>query len=324
MNFRTLDLNLLRVFDAVMAEGNLTRAAERLAMTQPAVSHALKRLKEAMGEDLFQRQAFGVKPSSHAESLWPEVRAALNRLRLALDPADFNPQVDELTVHLAMADATAAMLLPPLMVEFERLGVLANIRVLPLTTRDPRRLLEQGEVDCALGYFPNAVATLTSQAGMAPIRHHRLYESEYVCVMRRGHPLANQELTLDAYCAARHLLVSFSGRAHGFVDESLGALNRSRRIVLTVNQFFTAGRVVAHSDLLTVLPASFIEATGYKSELIERPLPMPLARVHVEMLWHLRNDDHPAQAWLRQRLIAAAINAQALPAAPRNRRQSDL
>jgi len=324
MNFRTLDLNLLRVFDAVMAEGNLTRAAERLAMTQPAVSHALKRLKEAMGEDLFQRQAFGVKPSSHAESLWPEVRAALNRLRLALDPADFNPQADELTVHLTMADATAAMLLPPLMVEFERLGVLANIRVLPLTTRDPRRLLEQGEVDCALGYFPNAVATLTSQANMAPIRHHRLYESEYVCVMRRGHPLADQELTLDNYCAARHLLVSFSGRAHGFVDESLGALNRSRRIVLTVNQFFTAGRVVAHSDLLTVLPASFIEATGYKSELVERPLPMPLARVHVEMLWHLRNDDHPAQAWLRQRLIAAAINAQALPEAPRNRRQSDL
>jgi len=312
MNFRTLDLNLLRVFDAVMAERNLTRAAERLAMTQPAVSHALKRLKEALGEDLFQRQAFGVKPSSHAESLWPEVRAALDRLHSVLAPSDFNPQQDELTVHLAMADATAAMLLPPLMVQFERLRALTNVRVLPLTTRDPRRLLEQGEVDCAVGYFPTAVATLVSQAAMAPIHHHRLYESEYVCVMRRGHPMADEPLTLDSFCAAQHLLVSFSGRAHGFVDESLAGMNRTRRIVLTVNQFFTAGRVVAHSNLLTVLPASFVSATGYKQQLVERPLPMPLAHVHVEMLWHLRHDDHPGQRWLRERLIEAASHALAV------------
>ena len=312
MNFHTLDLNLLRVFDAVMAERNLTRAAQRLAMTQPAVSHALKRLKAALGEDLFQRQAFGVKPSSHAESLWPEVRAALDRLRSVLAPTEFNPHLDELTVHLAMADATAAMLLPPLMVEFERMGALTNVRVLPLTTRDPRRLLEQGEVDCAVGYFPTAVATLASQAAMAPIHHHRLYESEYVCVMRRGHPMADEPLTLDSFCAAQHLLVSFSGRAHGFVDESLAGMNRTRRIVLTVNQFFTAGRVVAHSDLLTVLPASFVSATGYKKQLVQRPLPMPLARVHVEMLWHMRHDDHPGQRWLRERLIEAASHALAM------------
>lgn len=312
MNFRTLDLNLLRIFDAVMAERNLTRAAQRLAMTQPAVSHALKRLKEALGEDLFQRQAFGVLPSAHAESLWPEVRSALNRLSSVLAPSVFDPQVDEMTVHLAMADATAAMLLPPLMVEFERLQALTNIRVLPLTTRDPRRLLEQGEADCAVGYFPNAVAALVSQAELAPIRHHRLYESEYVCVMRHDHPLAELPMTLDRFCAAQHLLVSFSGRAHGFVDEALAGMNRGRRIVLTVNQFFTAGRVVAHSDLLTVLPASFVGATGYKQQLIQRPLPMPLARVHVEMLWHLRHDNHPGQRWLRERLIEAASHALAV------------
>jgi DNA-binding transcriptional LysR family regulator len=186
------------------------------------------------------------------------------------------------------------------------------VRVLPLTTRDPRKLLEQGEVDCAVGYFPNAVAALVSQAGMAQIRHLRLYESEYVCVMRKGHPLADEPLTLDAYCAARHLLVSFSGRAHGFTDEALAALNRTRRIVLTVNQFFTAGRVVAQSDLLTVLPASFVEATGYKQQLVEKALPMPLARVHVEMLWHLRSDEHPAQRWLRERLLEAAGEAHIL------------
>lgn len=309
MNFRTLDLNLLRVFDAVMAERSLTRAAQRLAMTQPAVSHALKRLRETLGEELFVRQAFGMKPTSRAEGLWPEVRAALDRLRLVLDPGDYQPDQQEQTFRIAMADATAALVLPPLVAELERLQALANIHVLPLTTRDPRSLLEQGEADFALGYFPGAVAALQAQGVMSAIRQHRLYESEYVCAMRRDHPLAQVELDLDRYCAAHHLLVSFSGRPHGFVDEALTALGRSRRIMLTVNQFFTAGRIVAQSDLLTVLPASFVEATGYKQRLVERPLPMPLARVHVDMLWHLRNEERSAQRWMRERLVEAATAA---------------
>ena len=309
MNFRTLDLNLLRVFDAVMAERSLTRAAQRLAMTQPAVSHALKRLRETLGEELFVRQAFGMKPTSRAEGLWPEVRAALDRLRLVLDPGDYQPDQQEQTFRIAMADATAALVLPPLVAELERIQALANIHVLPLTTRDPRSLLEQGEADFALGYFPGAVAALQAQGVMSAIRQHRLYESEYVCAMRHDHPLAEVELDLDRYCAAHHLLVSFSGRPHGFVDEALTALGRSRRIMLTVNQFFTAGRIVAQSDLLTVLPASFVEATGYKQRLVERPLPMPLARVHVDMLWHLRNEERSAQRWMRERLVEAATAA---------------
>ncbi|MEO3711509.1 LysR family transcriptional regulator [Roseateles flavus] len=309
MSFRNLDLNLLRVFDAVMAERNLTRAAERLAMTQPAVSHALKRLREALGEELFVRQAFGMKPTSRAEGLWPEVRQALDRLRAVLDPREYLPASEDATFQIAMADATAALVLPPLVADLEAQQARARVHVLPLTTRDPRSLLEQGEADFALGYFPQAVAALQGQGHLAAIRQHRLYESQYVCVMRRDHPLAQAPLDLETYCAAHHLLVSFSGRPHGFVDESLAALGRSRRIVLTVNQFFTAGRVVAQSDLLTVLPARFVSATGYKSELIERPLPFALAPVHVDMLWHMRNEDRPPQRWLRERLLLAAALA---------------
>ncbi|WP_269632174.1 LysR family transcriptional regulator [Pelomonas sp. BJYL3] len=309
MSFRNLDLNLLRVFDAVMAERNLTRAAERLAMTQPAVSHALKRLREALGEELFVRQAFGMKPTSRAEGLWPEVRQALDRLRAVLDPREYLPASEDATFQIAMADATAALVLPPLVADLEAQQARARVHVLPLTTRDPRSLLEQGEADFALGYFPQAVAALQGQGQLAAIRQHRLYESQYVCVMRRDHPLAQAPLDLETYCAAHHLLVSFSGRPHGFVDESLAALGRSRRIVLTVNQFFTAGRVVAQSDLLTVLPARFMSATGYKSELIERPLPFALAPVHVDMLWHMRNEDRPPQRWLRERLLLAAALA---------------
>ena len=161
----------------------------------------------------------------------------------------------------------------------------------------------------AIGYFPAVIASLAArgQSGVGvAFETQRLYLGQYVCVMRRGHPLAEAPLTLDDYCAARHLLVSFSGRPYGFIDQTLGALGRERRIVVTVNQFFTAGRVVARSDLLTVLPASFVDATGYKAQLVERPLPLTMARIHVEAMWHMRHDRVSSHQWLRERLVEAA------------------
>jgi len=303
MNFRTLDLNLLRVFDAVMAEGSLTRAAANLAMTQPAVSHAVKRLHEAVGESLFERNAHGVSPTPRAQALWPQVRTALGQLQQALAPAEFEPGTDPVSFRLAMVDATAVLLIPYLISAIEKQRALANLRVLPLTTRDPRPLLERGEADLAVGHFPDAIAGLMGEGDDATLRHQRLYESHYVCVMRREHPLAEKPLTLDDYCAANHLLVSFSGRPHGFVDQALGALGRQRRILLTVNQFYTAGKVVADSDLLTVLPASFLSATGVPSELVTRALPFTLNPVQVAMIWHLRRDAAPAHRWLRELVL---------------------
>lgn len=323
LNFRSLDLNLLRVFDAVMSEGSLTRAAERLAMTQPAVSHALRRLRAALGDPLFVRTAQGMNPSAYAQSLWPQVRAALASLRQALAPDEFDPQRDAVQLRLAMADATAALLAPGLVAAIESAGALANLRILPLTTRDPRRLLEAGDADVAVGFFPEAMTAIAAQGQDAVLRHARIYTTRYVCVMRRGHPLAgsvhstaNTPLTLDAYCNAHHLLVSFSGRPHGYVDQALTALSRQRRIVLTVNQFFTAGRVVARSDLLTVLPEGFVEATGCQNELVTTELPLALGPVHVEMIWHLRFDADPAHRWLRGLLQRAAEEGAKFAVAP--------
>ncbi len=305
MNFRTLDLNLLRVFDAVMAEGSLTRAAETLALTQPAASHALKRLHQALGEDLFVRSAFGMRPTARAEGLWPQVRAALSQLETSLSPRGFDPTADVVNFNISMADATAAMLLPQVISAIETERALANIRVIPLTTRDPRRLVEAGDADLAIGYFPSAIPAIAAEGADATLRHEQLYASEYVCVMRREHPLAGRELTLDAFVDAQHLLVSFSGRPHGFVDEALAALGRTRRVVLTVNQFATAGSIVARSDLLTVLPAQFLPATGVEHRLVQKPLPMAVAPIRVEMMWHLRKDDDPAHRWLRRHVLDA-------------------
>lgn len=294
-----------------MADGSLTRAAAELSMTQPAASHALKRLHQAVGEPLFVRTAFGMKPTARAEALWPQVRDALASLREALAPERFDPRRGDAVFRLAMADATAALLAPPLLNALQAEGARVGVRSLPLTTRDPRRLLLEGEADTAIGHFPVAVAALVSEGPSSGLRHQHLYDSRYVCVMRRGHPLAKQVLTLDDYCAAEHLLVSFSGRPHGLMDQALAALDRRRRIALTVNQFFTAGRVVTQSDLLAVLPERFVPATGYADQLVTRDLPFPMDPVSVQMLWPLRLDADPSQRWLRGHLLRAATRGEA-------------
>jgi DNA-binding transcriptional LysR family regulator len=308
MSFLTLDLNLLRVFDAVMTEQNLTRAAGHLAMTQPAVSNAIKRLRESLGDELLIRTAYGVKPTPRAEALWPSVRQALASLEAAVMPETFDVSKAQATFRMAMADATAAYWLPSLMraIESEAPGV--NIRMMPLTTREPRPMLLRGDIDLAVGFFPGVAAQLSYETG-SPIRHERLYSGQYVCVMRKNHPLVNSKLDLDAYCKANHLLVSFSGRAHGLVDEALAQIGRERRILLTVNQFFTAGRVVANSDLITVLPKHLMVSTGMTESLVWRELPFALPAVHLDMLWHERDGRSPAHRWLRSNLEATAALA---------------
>ena len=241
MNFRTLDLNLLRVFDVVMVERNVTRAAERLSMTQPAVSNALRRLREAMGEELFIPGSTGVTPTPHAITLWPAIRDALAGLRELLDPQGFDPAQDERRFTLAMADATAAAILPRLLADFERGRARVQLQIEPLTTRDPRTLLERGAVDAAIGFFPDVARALSAALGEGESVLDALYDCDYVCAMRREHPLAASEpLTLDDYCAAAHARVSFAGRTHGFVDEKLAALGRTRRVALVINQYAAA------------------------------------------------------------------------------------
>jgi DNA-binding transcriptional LysR family regulator len=313
-NFRTLDLNLLRVLDVVLTERSLTRAARQLAMTQPAVSNAMKRLRDALGDDLVQRSGFGVQPTPRALILWPAVRSALQTLEQTLIPGQFDAAQSDTTFVLAMADATAAELMPGLVETIERSAPGISMRVLPLTTRDPRRLLAEGQIDLAVGHFPAVLADLTAQAqsgqatgGQAAFAHDRLYNGEYVCVMRKGHPLATRpKLSLDQFCKAHHLLVSFSGRPFGFVDEALAGLSRQRRIVLTVNQFFTAGRVVSRSDLLTVLPRHFVRVADSADELVIRELPFAMPVVHVDSLWHQRNTLQAGHTWLRRHVQAAA------------------
>lgn len=311
-NFLTLDLNLLRVFDEVMAERSLTRAARNLSLTQPAISNALRRLRDTLGDELVQRSGQGMAPTPRGLAIWPAVREALQRLRESLIPNEFVAAQASESFVLAMADATAAELIPGLIETLEHEAPGVSLRVVPLATRDPRKLLDEESCDLAVGYFPSVLADLTAKAQSgepAPFAYQRLYDGEYVCVMRKGHALARGPFTLARFCAARHMLVSFSGRPYGFIDEALAALGRKRNVVLTVNQFFTAGRVVANSNLLTVLPRHFLRVTGFAGQLVQRSLPFAVSPVNVDALWHRRVQQSGAHMWLRQAVVRAARQA---------------
>lgn len=309
LNFRGLDLNLLRVFDEVMAARSLTRAAEALSLTQPAVSNAMRRLRDAVGDELLVRHGQGVQPTPRALALWPVVREALDSLQQNLAPERFDPAHAQSTFVLAMADATSATLIPSLVPLLEQEAPGVSVRTLPLTTRDPRSLLDEEQADMAVGYFPAVLADLTARAqsgALVAYESRRLYDGEYVCVMRRGHALAAGPLDLESYCAARHLLVSFSGRAYGFIDEALASMGLERHVALTVNQYLTAARVVASSDLLTVLPRHFVPFTGLAGALCLQPLPLDVTAVHVDALWHRRGPHRGAYDWLLSALSRAA------------------
>jgi DNA-binding transcriptional LysR family regulator len=295
-----------------MAEGSLTRAARNLSLTQPAVSNALRRLRETLGDELVQRSGQGMAPTPRARAIWPAVREALAQLQSSLIPNEFVPAEANTSFVLAMSDASAAELIPGLTETLEKQAPRVTLRVVPLTTRDPRSLLDEEACDLAVGYFPSMLADLTArkQSGEPqPFFHQRLFTGEYVCVMRKDHPLAQGPLTIDAFCAARHMLVSFSGRPFGFVDEALATLGRERFVVLTVNQFFTAARVVANANLLTVLPLHFLKVTGFADQLVFRPLPFEVSPVLVDAVWHRRSQQRSSHVWLREVVQRATSSA---------------
>ena len=194
------------------------------------------------------RSGYGVEP--RALALWPSISDALRQLESSIAPGTSFPAEASSTFTLAMADATAAELVPDLVEILERDAPGVSVRVLPLTTRDPRRLLDEGTVDLAVGFFPPVLADLTAQAqggSMPAFEHERLYDGRYVCVMRKGHRLARGAMTLDRYCeAAPHAgeLLRAALRLH---RRGAGLARAAAAVVLTVNQFFTAGLVVENS-----------------------------------------------------------------------------
>ena len=308
MNLRRIDLNLLVIFDALMTERNVTRAARRVGLSQPAFSNALTRLRERLKDELFVRSPQGMRPTPRALELASEVHEALATIESALDPAEFDPKSARRTFTIDTADYVVTSCLSAVMAHLAREAPGIDLRLLPAGGRIYERL-DAREVDFGIGAY-----------GEVPDRFGTVVidEDKYVVLMRPDHPLARGRLDLKRYAGAKHLLVTLRGDAHGFVDDALAEHGLSRRIALTVNQFSVAPAVVAESDLVVALPKRIADRYAPLLKLEVRPLPLPAPFVFtaIQLIWHRRFATHPAHEWFRHTLESVICSCKGAAARP--------
>ncbi|OWT80274.1 MULTISPECIES: LysR family transcriptional regulator [unclassified Achromobacter] len=289
-----IDLNLLRIFDAVMTERNVTRAALVLHMTQPAVSNAINRLRLTLKDPLFIKIQGGVLPTQRAELLWPPIRDALARIHETLATNEFDPARSEAVFRLAMSDYVADQVIRPLFVEQQAVAPNVRIHLHPYSLDNAAVLLEKGEVEMAAGVYSNVASSLR----MLPLE-----TLTYVCAMRKGHPLlAQARLRLEDFLRARHLMVSLLGTP-SLIDHELAAHGLKRNVVLTINQFALAPRLLAETDLICVVPVNTVRNSPHSHQLEAIEAPFPFVPRTVNLIWHERSDNEPAHRWLREEIL---------------------
>lgn len=298
MNLSAVDLNLLVVLEALLAERSVTAAARRLGLSQPAVSHALSRLRALLGDPLFVRAAGGLAPTARTEALTPSLAQAMEAIRRSLaGPTAFAPETSERTFTIATADLGAFVLAPPLLELLTEAAPQIDVVLRSIPMEIVERQLAEGSLDVAVVVSP------TSRAGFY---REPLFRERFVCVLRKGHPLDRGKLTLDRYCSASHVLVAPRGTPGSPLDTELAVLGRRRRVALRVPHFLVAPHVVARSDLLWTAPQSMARAFAALLPVVVRPLPLCLDGFVMVQLWHERQHRDPAHAWFRRQLAAAA------------------
>lgn len=292
MNVSELDLNLLRVFDAVLRSRSVTAAAAQLRLTQPAVSNALARLRSAFGDPLFLRAAQSMEPTPFARELAEPVRQALALLDSALAHGPgFDPASSSRLFRFYMSDLGQIEFLPPLV---ERLRVAAPKLRLEAVGLEPATIadaLGTGTLDVAMGFLP----------GLAPpIRRRALFRDPYVCLVRADHPA--RALTRKAFLEAPHAVVSYRG-GHRIVEEALERAGVAPRIVLRVPHFTVVPMVLERTDLILTLPARVARVYERRGEFRSLPLPLAIPPAEVAIHWHERFDADPGNRWLREQLV---------------------
>jgi DNA-binding transcriptional LysR family regulator len=280
-----IDLNLLTSLDALLATQSVTRAAKELGRTQPAVSHALRRLRELLGDELLVRTPAGMQPTPRAQELRPAVRAAIEAAEAVLQEAPaFEPARAERSFTVAMADQASFLLLPPLV---ERLAREApGVRI--VQRPGPMPVVDE-DLDLAIGVFRDQPAT----ARLEP-----LFREEFACVIRRGSAAARGRFDLKRYVALPHLLVAPRGTPGSALDDALAREGQRRRVVLTVPHFLVAPFVIATTDLVWTAPVGVARAFTHLPLAVREP-PFRVDGFTVSMRWHVRLDRDPGLRWLR-------------------------
>jgi DNA-binding transcriptional LysR family regulator len=288
---RPQELNLLMVFDAIMTERSITRAANRLSMTQPAVSNAVSRMRVAWKDELFVKDGRNIQPTLHAQNLWNQVRAPLIALTEAVDPKSFDPATAKRTFRVAVNDIVVDMAWAELRSTFEKEAPGVNIHAVPYTIINTDQVLEDAEVDMVIG--GTGVISNTFRA-------EYLFSPTYICIMNHDHPLAKADLSLEEFADADHLLVSLSGDVTGYTDQVLLQHGLSRRVAVTVNHFSSVANLIKKSDLICVTPISAVAKEIIAGEISATKPPIELMPQQVSTIWHKRQDRDQGLIWLRE------------------------
>jgi DNA-binding transcriptional LysR family regulator len=275
-----VDLNLLVLFEIVIEVGHVGRAAERLSLTPSAVSHGLGRLRRLFNDPLFLKTPKGVVPTARALELAAPIADVLARARSVIAFAEpFDPGTSRRHFTIGAPDGASAVFLPPLLQALRTAASGVDISVRQLLPVPGEASPEQAwrNAFAELDARDMDIAVIPSEHAPARFHTRPLYEEDFVVATRAGHPFA-REPTVERYCAAEHLVVSFTGDRHGFVDQALAQRGFARRVALTVPNFMFALAVIAESDLISALPRRFVAMHGARFSVVALDPPLPLTR----------------------------------------------
>lgn len=292
-DIKSLDLNLLKALDALLDERSVTRAADRLGLTQPAVSGMLTRLREGFDDPLFVRTQRGVVPTLRATELAGTVKKILGDVQTLLQPAMFEPSTAEFTLSLAATDYAFQAVAVPFLAALRQKATGVRVALRPIENDRAQTQFEHGELDLAL---------MTPESAPRDLHSRRLFDESYVCALRAGHPDATTgSISIDRFCALDHALVSYAGEQFwGVTDDALTRVGRRRRVVLSVPGFLSLVSVLRTTDLIAIVPRRLVE--GVEGLVMVAP-PIDIPGFTKLVVWHERTHRDPGHRWVRSMLF---------------------
>ncbi|WP_017892871.1 LysR family transcriptional regulator [Serratia sp. S4] len=294
-NIRRLDLNLLVTLDTLLAEHNVTRTAQRLNLSQPAVSVHLAKLRDIFHDPLLMPGPRGMRPTARGDELREPLRLALEALELAVSPSEpFDPRVADNTWRVAAFDYGESTIVQPALMGLRAAAPHSRLAVIETVPSRIAKQAEQGEVDLAFH---------TREGSPSNLRQRILFSERYVLVGRAGHPGLQKPPSLAQFCELGHVMVSPDGGGFfGITDKVLAEAGLTRRVVLSVPHFLFVMSVLANSDLVAMLPSRLVRNNN-ALQVVEPPLQVP--GFEMTMLWHERSHRDPAHQWLREHIVAS-------------------
>ena len=286
------DLNLLTALNALLSEGTVAKAAERMGLSESAMSRTLARLREATGDPLLVRAGRGMVPTPHALALRDRVRDLVQESHAVLQPADasMDPRTLQRLFTIRANDGFIEAFAHVLVARVAQEAPGVRLRFAPKPDKDVRPLRE-GLIDLDVGVLGESGPEVRIQA---------LYRDRFIAAVRESHPLlAEAEITPERYAACDHVVTSRHGRTEGPVDVALAAMGLARNAAVVVPSFGTALSIAAATDLVALIPASYFERLRAQSTLRSFPLPVPAEQITISQMWHPRLDRDPAHRWLR-------------------------